>query len=136
MFLGKQTVGLPEQDTAKQDKKMPTENRNPYVWTMSVAVAAVFLKQASVWFPMVNTAGPSKVVKINRNTDTTGQVQQLVTETLSVDWWSWEYICWPMMVELNGRSDLLALYGRNGLALAEYLYPLLYSRLAAQGKVP
>lgn len=110
-------------------------NRLPYVWNMAVAVAAVFLKQASVWFPLVNTAGPSKVVNINRNTDAAGFGLNLIS-TLSVDYWSWEYVCWPLLVELESRRDLTALYNTNGIKLAEYLYPLLYNRLAALGKVP
>jgi len=101
---------------------------------MAVAVAAVFLKQASVWFPLVNKSAPSTIVNISRNTAQAGLGLSLPS-LLTIDWWSWEYVCWPLLAEIEGRTDLPAVYA-NGIRLAEYLYPLLYSRLAALGKVP
>ena len=110
-------------------------SRVPYVWGLSAAVSAVYLKQASVFFPLTSKSGPSKTVKIQRDTGKTGLGLNLQAQ-LTVDYWSWENVCWPLLVELEGRQDLQALYGTNGVQLAEYLYPLLYSRLAALGRVP
>lgn len=109
--------------------------RNPYVWNLSAAVAAVFLKQAYVGFPLTNPSSPSKLVTISPNAGKTGLGLNLVSP-LGVDYWTWEYVGWPMLVELNGRTDLPSLYAANGVKMAEYLYPLLYSRLATLGKVP
>ena len=107
--------------------------RNPYVWNLAVAVAGVFLKQATVGFPLTNKASQSKIVTVGLNTGKTGLGLTLLPPKV-IDWWSWEYVCWPLLAELETRSDLP--FQASGVQVAEYLYDLLYDRLVALGKVP
>lgn len=114
---------------------MSTNQRDPYVWNLAVACAGVFLKQADVGFPLTSRSTQSKIVVISKYADKTGLGLTLMPP-LTTDWWSWENACYPLLVELQGRTDLTSQYGTNGLLLAEYLYDLLYSRLVALGRLP
>jgi len=109
-------------------------DRNPYIWNLSASCAGVYLKQAQVWFPQASTARQSKLVYVGLLPGRTGL--GLVLSNLPIDWWTWEYVCWPQLVELEGRNDLSSLYATNGVKMAEFLYPLLYDRLATLGRVP
>lgn len=109
--------------------------RNPYVWNLAVAVAGVYLEQATVGFPLTNKASQSKIVTVGLNTGKTGLGLTLLPPKV-IDWWSWEYACWPTLAEFEGRNDLPLLFQLDGIRAAEFFYDELYGRLVTLGKVP
>lgn len=109
-------------------------DRNPYVWNQAVAVAGVYLNQANVQFPNSSRSSQSRFALVTRNSDKTGLGLSLLPP-LVIDWWSWEYACWPQLVELRG-AVLPTSLTQDGVKMAEYVYDLLYVRLVALGRVP
>lgn len=71
---------------------------------------------------------------MTRNSVSTG-LGLVLLPPLVIDWWSWEYACYPQLVELR-TATLPTELTSNGVKMAEYVYDLLYVRLVALGRVP